>query len=220
MIAVFASRFTTTLSKFSARLVKDIRGATILEFAFVTPVLLLFLIGGAELGYKAYMRSITNGVLERAARMATAGNLSDTDIDAFIRDQLTVIASGNDVANAVRITKRNYFNFSDVGAGEKITADTAPLGTYNSTDCYEDRNNNGAFDATSGGATGVGGADDIVFYEVEVTVPRLLPFEGIMSMMNPNASFSNNNSNTNIVNARTIVRNQPFASQVRVTRCS
>lgn len=219
MIASFKSRIATRLSKFSCRLAKDKRGATILEFAFVTPVLLLFLIGAAELGYKAYMRSITNGVLERAGRMATAGNLSSVEIDTFIRDQLIVIASGNDVTNAVRITKRNYFNFSDVGAGEKITADTAPLGSYNSTDCYEDRNNNGAFDATSGGAEGVGGADDIVFYDVEVTVPRLLPFEGIMSMINPSVTFNNNNANTTIVSARTIFRNQPFANQLRVTRC-
>ncbi len=220
MIASNKSRLFASVSGFAERLTNDKRGATILEFAFVAPVLLLFLVGGTELGYKAYIRSVTNGVLERAARLATAGNLNDTQIDAFIRDQLSVIASGNDTATAVKITKLNYFNFSNVGAGEKITGDTAPVGTYNSTDCYEDRNNNGVFDATSGGAAGVGGADDIVFYEVEVTVPRILPFEGIVSMINPNTDFKNNTANTEIVYARTILRNQPFATQVRVTRCS
>jgi hypothetical protein len=114
----------------------------------------------------------------------------------------------------------NYFNFSNVGAGERITADTVPLGTYNATDCYEDRNNNGAFDAISGGANGVGGADDIVFFEVTVTVPRLLPFEGVMSMFAPPANYNNNGTNTTIVRARTIIRNQPFATQVLVTRCT
>ena len=206
--------------QFGKRIAKDSRGATLLEFAFVAPVLLLFLVGATELGYKAYIRSVTNGVLERAARMATAGQITDTEIDAFIRDQLTVVASGNDTATAVQITKLNYFNFSNVGAGEKITGDTAPLGVYNSTDCYEDRNNNGVFDATSGGASGVGGADDIVFYEVTVTVPRLLPFEGVMSMFNPSIDYNNNNANTEIVSARTIIRNQPFATQVLVTRCT
>ena len=208
------------LRHLGTRLSKDSRGATLLEFAFVAPVLLLFLIGGVELGYKAYIRSVTNGVLERAARMATAGQLNDGEIDNFIRDQLTVVASGNDTSTAVQITKLNYYNFSNVGAGEKITGDTTPMGVYNSTDCYEDRNNNGAFDATSGGASGVGGADDIVFYEVTVTVPRLLPFEGVMSMFNPSIDYNNNNANTEIVSARTIIRNQPFATQVLVTRCT
>jgi Flp pilus assembly pilin Flp len=208
------------IAKLFNRFRSDKKGAALLEFAFVTPVLLLVLVGGAELGYKAYVRSVTNGVLERAARLAVAGNLSDTEIDYFIRDQLSVVASGNDIDDAVLIRKLNYYNFSNVGAGEKITSDTAPVGSYNSTDCYEDRNNNGVFDATSGGAAGVGGADDVVFYEVEVTVPRLLPFEGIVSMINPGTSFNNAGANTNIVYARTIVRNQPFATQTLVTRCN
>lgn len=220
MIASSTSSASSTLSAFTRRLVKDSSGVSILEFAFVAPILLLLIIGGIELGYKAYLRSIANGVLERAGRLASAGNMSDTAIDSFIRDQLSLIAMGSDVNSAVTITKRNYFNFSNVGAGEKITADTAPIGSYNSTDCYEDRNNNGVFDATAGGSLGLGGADDIVFYEVEIIVPRLLPFEGIVSMLNPGTSFNNNNSNSEIVYARTTVRNQPFATQVRVTRCS
>lgn len=220
MMAPIKWRPIANLHQFGTRLSKDSRGATLLEFAFVAPVLLLFLIGGVELGYKAYIRSVTNGVLERAARMATAGTLTDSEIDNFIRDQLTVVASGNDTSTAVQITKLNYYNFSNVGAGEKITGDTTPMGVYNDTDCYEDRNNNGAFDATSGGASGVGGADDIVFYEVTVTVPRLLPFEGVMSLFNPSINFNNNNANTEIVSARTIIRNQPFATQVLVTRCN
>lgn len=220
MIPPFKSRLFADVSGFAKRLIKDKKGASILEFALVAPVLLLILISGVELGYKAYLRSVANGVVERAGRMASTGSMSDSQIDLFIRDQLSVIAMGSDVNSAVTIRKLNYFNFSNVGAGEKITGDTAPIGTYNSTDCYEDRNNNGVFDATTGGSLGLGGADDIVFYEVDVVVPRLLPFEGIVRMLNPTANFSNNNANTEIVSARTIVRNQPFASQVRVTRCS
>jgi Flp pilus assembly protein TadG len=219
MMAPIKWRPIANLHQFGTRLSKDCRGASLLEFAFVAPVLLLVLIGGVELGYKAYIRSVTNGVLERAARFATAGQLNDGEIDNFIRDQLTVVASGNDTSTAVQITKLNYFNFSNVGAGERITGDTTPMGVYNATDCYEDRNNNGVFDPTSGGASGVGGADDIVFYEVTVTVPRLFPFEGIMSMFNPSINFNNNNANTEVVSARTIIRNQPFAAQVLVTRC-
>jgi Flp pilus assembly protein TadG len=220
MIALIKWRPIARLRQLGTRLSKDNHGATLLEFAFVAPVLLLFLIGGIELGYKAYMRSVTNGVLERAARMATAGQLNDSQIDNFIRDQLKVIASGNDTSTAIQINKLNYYNFSNVGAGEKITGDTAPMGTYNSTDCYEDRNNNGIFDALSGGASGVGGADDIVFYDVTVTVPSLLPFAGVMSLVTPSINSNNNNANTEVVSARTIIRNQPFATQVLVTRCS
>ena len=119
--------FESKIATLFNRVKRDQKGAALLEFAFVTPVLLLVLVGGAELGYKAYVRSVTNGVLERAARLAVAGNLSDTEIDYFIRDQLSVVASGNDVDSAVVIRKLNYYNFSNVGAGEKITADTAPV---------------------------------------------------------------------------------------------
>ncbi len=206
-------------SRFAKRLLQDNRGVTVLEFALITPVLLVFLIGGIELGYMGYIRSVANGVLERTARMASTGQMNDSQIDSFIRSQLAVITAGSDPATAVQISKLNYFNFSNVGAGETITADTVPVGVYNATDCYEDRNNDGVFNPTSGGAAGTGGADDIVFYEVTVTVPRLLPFESVMSMLRPNIDYNNGGTNTTIVKARTIIRNQPFATQVLVTRC-
>jgi Flp pilus assembly pilin Flp len=208
------------MRRFANRLRDDSRGAALLEYALTLPILLLMLIAGSELGYKAYIRSVLTGVLESAARKAAAGTITGTQIDAFIRDQLVIVASGNDIERAVVIKKLNYYNFSSLGAGEKITGDTAPIGIYNSTDCYEDRNGNGVFDASTGGAAGLGGADDIVFYDVTVTVPRMLPFEGVMALFNPNFDHKNDGKNTEIVGAQTIIRNQPFATQVLITRCS
>jgi len=90
-----------------------------------------------------------------------------------------------------------------VGKPEKITTDTAPLGSYNSGDCYEDANGNGSYDMALG-SDGLGGADDIVYYEVTVSMPRIFPMAKMLGW-----------SATQSTKATTIVRNQPWANQAK-----
>ena len=206
---------------FTRRLRTDQKGVAILEFALCFPVVLILILGILELGYQAYMQSMANGVVQRAARLATTGNATPAQIDTFVRDQMIPILQGQNKDTAVVINKLNYRNFSNVGGGEKITGDTAPVGTYNSSDCYEDRNGNGSFDATGGGASGLGSADDIVYYEAVVTVPRLIPVVTyLIRSFYPNTTSATWADNT-VVSAKTIVRNQPFSSQTAaVIRCT
>ena len=110
---------------------------------------------------------------------------------------------------AVVITPQSYSNFSAVGGGERITGDTAPVGSYNSTDCYEDRNGNGRYDATNGGGDNLGTADDIIYYTVSVTVPRLFPIWRVIG-------WGDNVTAT----AKTLIRTQPYGAQQIVIRCS
>ena len=203
------------------RIAKDTKGVALLEFALCFPVVLILILGMLELGYQAYMQSMANGVVQRAARLATVGNVTPTQIDEFVRDQMVPILQGQNKDTAVVINKLNYRNFSNVGGGEKITGDTAPVGTYNSTDCYEDRNGNSRFDATNGGSAGIGSADDIVYYEVVVTVPRLIPVVTyLIRSFYPNATSATWADNT-VVSAKTIVRNQPYSDQTgAIIRCS
>jgi Flp pilus assembly protein TadG len=206
---------------FTRRVADDKRGVALLEFALCFPVVLILILGILELGYQAYMQSMANGVVQRAARAATVGTVTPTQIDEFVRDQMTPILQGQDKNTAVVINKLNYRNFSNVGGGEKITGDTAPVGSYNSTDCYEDRNGNSRFDATGGGASGVGSADDIVYYEVVVTVPRLIPVVTyLIRNFYPNTTSATWADNT-VVSAKTIVRNQPYSDQTAaLIRCT
>lgn len=66
-------------------------------------------------------------------------------------------------------------------------------------DCCQDFNRNGRFDL-DGGSAGVAGASDVVFYEVRVAMPRLLP-----------AEFLGQSVHRMVL--RTAIRNQPYANQ-------
>lgn len=193
------------------RLMRAERGATIVEFALVLLPFLTLIMGALDVGYQAYLNAMTNGAMERAARKATVGSMSKTQVAALIRLEVGTIlpiASRND-ANAITVTPLSYTNYNAVGKGERITSDTAPVGQYNSTDCYEDRNNNGRYDATYGGGDDMGTADDVMYYDVLVKVPRLFPLTAAVGL-----------GRYAIVDARTLIRNQPYGDQQIRVRCS
>ena len=192
-------------------LVRDRRGATIAEFALVLMPFLALLLGSLDVGYQVYLKALTNGALERAARRATVGNQTRQQVINLIGDERRSILPVQQRSDptAVQVTPLSYFNFSAVGKGERITGDTVPLGTYNAGDCYEDRNNNGRYDATGGGGSDLGSADDIVYYSVVVTVPRLSPFLKALGL-----------GDTTTVRAQTLIRNQPYGDQQVRIRCS
>lgn len=169
-----------------------------MEFGLVAGPLCLFIMGIGDLGYQTYLRAVTQGVLDRAARAASVGTLTTSQIDAYIDTQMQTINSKNGTTST---TKKSYYNFSRVGKPEKITTDTAPLGVYNSGDCFEDSNGNNTYD-TAGGNDGLGGADDIVFYQVTVSMPRLFPMAKMLGW-----------SATQSATANATIRNQPWSNQ-------
>lgn len=186
-------------------------GVAATEFALLAVPFLLLILGTLDLGYQAYVRALTTGALERAARKATVGNQTIPQVTTLIRNEVKPIlpAFRRDNPDAIVITPLSYYNFSAVGGGERITGDTAPVGTYNSTDCYEDRNNNGRYDATGGGGSDLGSADDVVYYDVAISVPR--PFQFLTAF-----GFGENVS----ISARTLIRNQPYGEQQVRIRCA
>ena len=193
------------------RLRADKRGATLVEFGLVATPFIFLLMGTLDLGYQAYLRSLAFGVLEEAARKAAVGGVTQAQTEAYIRTKMANILPTTDAANpaSITVTPRSYSDFGTLTGGERITGDTAPVGSYNSTDCYEDRNNNGVWDSVSTGAASGGGADDVAYYQLTVNVPRLLPVASL-------AGWSNNIT----VTAKTLIRNQPYAEQTVIIRCS
>ena len=176
----------------------DTRGATLMEFGLIILPLCLFIMGVGDLGYQSYLRSVAQGVLDRAARAASVGTLNKDQIDAYIDSQMQAINAKNGTTSVV---KKSYYNFSRVEKPEKITSDTAPLGSFNQGDCFEDSNGNGTYDM-SAGAIGLGGADDIVFYEVTVKMPRLFPMAKLLGW-DPEQKAT----------AKATIRNQPWSNQ-------
>jgi len=175
----------------------DRRGVTVVEFGLVAGPLVVILLGLIDLGYRKYIGVELQGTLDQAARMVTVGGKSPDDIDTYIRQQIEPFS--NNVT--LDIVKKNYTNFSQVGKPEKITTDTAPVGTYNAGDCYEDLNNNGSWDSAAG-RVGLGGSDDIVYYTATVTVPAIVPVDRLMGW-----------SADETVSATMMMKNQPYASQ-------
>lgn len=188
------------------RLRGDARGATLVEFALILPALIVLLLAIFELGYRSYAASVLQGALHEAARMATVGGVTQAQIDAAVRRRLSNFSSHGTVA----ITTSSYYDFAGVRMPERITNDTAPIGTYNVGDCYEDANNNGAYDLDRGRA-GMGGSDDIVRYEVSFTAPRIVPIHRFLGW-----------SASQTISGNTVLRNQPYAgrSNSAVVRCS
>jgi Flp pilus assembly protein TadG len=185
---------------------KDKEGITIVEFAFVSPVLMLLVCGTMELCYDLYQRSVIQGVIQRAARRAAVGGLSSGAVDAYIRDRVqpALPESSRDNPEAIKIVKKSYYNFTNVNKKEKLTKDINGNDVFDPlTDCYEDANRNHNYDsAANAGSNGLGGADDIVYYEVTATTPRLFP---VVSMMGLSSNMS--------ITTKTVIRNQPFSAQ-------
>jgi Flp pilus assembly protein TadG len=179
------------------------RGATIIEFAILLMPLCALVIGTLELGYRIYAISVVNGALRDAARMASTGQYTGTQIDNDVTDTIHSFRSDATVS----IVKESYANFSGVGVAEPVTSGSVASGHY----CYQDINANGQWDADQGTA-GLGNPDDVVYYQVTATYPTLFSFSQKKFGMGSTTTISTN----------TLVSNEPFAppvSTVPATKC-
>ncbi len=188
------------LRRLTGRIGGDRKGAALIEFALVAPPMCLFIMAVGDLGYQSYLNAVTKGVLDRAARSASVGTLTSSQVDTYIESEMQSINTKNGTSSTV---KKSYYQFSRIGKPEKITTDKAPLGSYNAGDCFEDANGNGVYD-TNVGNSGLGGADDIVYYQVTVSMPRLFPMAKMLG-------WSETQSST----APAVIRNQPWANQAK-----
>jgi Flp pilus assembly protein TadG len=183
------------------------RGATVLEFALVLPILALFLLGFLDFGYWIYVRSTAAGALEGAARGAGVGGsaVNMTALQTTVETQIKRIApSATFVWNT-----RSYFRFSGIGKPEKLITDNNGNGTYDAGDCWEDSNPNGTYDTTPGTA-GVGGADDIDYFQLTVTFTPLVSIAGFIPGLAGN--------HVSVLN--TMIKRQPYAAQATpAVRC-
>jgi len=188
-----------------ARMAGDESGAALTEFALILTPMLVLLIGGIDVGYQAYLRSVLQGALYDVARsgsmeaptLACDGETVEERIGCALRKRSDIIARGA----TYEIEISNFYDFSTVGRSERLETDYNRNGSYDTGDCFVDLNLSGDFDLDAG-RVGVGGADDVVFYQVTLTMPRLLPVPELLPFA-PNYELS----------AETAIRNQPYARQ-------
>jgi Flp pilus assembly pilin Flp len=180
----------------------DRRGATIVEFAIVAPVMALLLLGGFDTAHTLYMRAVLQGIVQKTARdsgLETAVTAeAQTAIDNKVRAQASAIANNA----TITITRRFYRTFSQAAAAraESFT-DTDHDGTCDHGEPYVDANNNSNWDA-DGGDSGQGSAKDRTVYTVSLSYPRFFPLYRIIG-----------GSNVTKLSASTVLENQPYSDQ-------
>lgn len=174
------------------------RGNTMMEFAIVAPVLLTLTFAGFDLGYRTYIGSTLQGVVEKAGRDATleGGAAALSSIDAKVYSTVHPLVD----QGVFTFTRKNYESFSRAGQAENFT-DGNSNGIRDPGECFQDENGNRTWD-TDSGSEGVGGARDIVVYTAKVKYERLFPMYGLLGWSQEQTS-----------SATTVLRNQPFATQ-------
>lgn len=183
-----------------ASLRRDTRGAALVEFAIVAPVMVLLIMGLGDLAYQIYAQSILNGAVQKAARDSSiqGGANKTAAIDAKVTAMVQNVA-----ANATFVFNRtSYPSFSSIVKPEPFE-DTDKDGKYDVGECYTDLNSNKKWDAAPDpGSLGQGGGNDVTMYTVTVTYPHLFPVTGLLGW-----------PSTQTITASTLLKNQPFASQ-------
>jgi Flp pilus assembly pilin Flp len=194
-------------------LTRDQSGATVVEFALVLIPLCIVLMGALDIGYQSYMRATLQGSLNDVARIAsvehpdlgTEGDTLQEQVENAIKEKMKPLAR----SGTYTITARSYSEFSGIGKPEPLVTDKNGNGRYDPGDCWQDANPNGTFDLDAG-QSGTGGASDVVFYEVNLNVPHILPLDKFIGLADHHE-----------VNAKIAIRNQPYGDQAQPkVRCS
>lgn len=192
-------RRSAALFRRLAALGRDSRGATVVEFAMVAPVMCMVLLGAFDVSHTLYTRSVLQGIVQKTARDATLESVGSNKatLDERVRSQVRALANNA----TINITRRWYHNFTQASAGtfEPYT-DTNRNRTCDAGEPYDDTNNNSRWDRES--PDEAGGARDAVLYTVSVSYPRNFPVNRLIG-----------GSSTTTVTASTVLRNQPYGDQ-------
>lgn len=173
-------------------------GVTALEFALISPFLLLIIMGIIEFSLIMFVMATMESATVTTSRLGKTGYVTGgLSRQQMIINNMTARTTGLLDPNLITITTTVYSGFEDIGQPEPYT-DSNSSGQYNIGEPYTDVNGNGAWDADMGVA-GVGNAGDIVVYNISYPWSIITPpLKAIIG-------------NTYTVTVRTVVKNEPFS---------
>lgn len=185
-----------------ARLRRQERGATVIEFAIVAPVFVLFLMGAFDVAHTLYVKTALEGIVQKAARDASLETGTAATVQQALDDEVTQQIAAL-VNNKPPVFKRRFYRtFAEAAdATPEDWDDTNKNGTCDKGERYEDANLNGNWDA-DGGDAGQGGAKDATVYTVTLTYRSLFPLYKFIR-----------GTSDHVVSAETVLRNQPYNDQ-------
>lgn len=193
---MIAAAWRRRLGSSARRLAGDEQANTILEFALISPVFFMLLIGTANMGQLVYGKIVLNGAVEVAARASSLEGSDTTAADNMVRQIVGPILPGA----TYTITRFSYFDFADVNRAEKFT-DTNGDGVCDNNETYIDENGDGQWNANIG-VSGQGSADDVVVYQVKTVYTPLFKIPFMPSQWN---QFT--------LTSQAVRKNQPFQTQ-------
>ncbi|MBW6529705.1 pilus assembly protein [Sphingomonas sp. RRHST34] len=180
-------------------LLRDRRGATVIEFALILPVVLSAVCGTIELGHMLVARMVLDGAVVEAARVATASvDNSQAARDTVMRQSITTAMSSFPLATGqqMSIDTRVFADFST--AYPEVYADANRNGKYDLGETFTDRNKNGKWDPATPITGTMGGAGDVLSITVRYPKKVLFGFLGTQWAMGSLINLS----------ATTVVRNE------------
>ena len=178
------------------KLCRDAKGATIVEFALIAPVLVMTILGLFDMAYNMYTSAVLQGAIQKVARDSSIEGSGTAALDAKVTASVRSVVPSASLA----FSRVSYTNFSDVAQPEDFD-DVNSDGICNNGEPYEDANANGAYD-NDRGSTGQGGARDAVLYTVTVSYTRGFPLASMLGFTNTVTSTT-----------KTVLRNQPYTVQ-------
>lgn len=176
-------------------------GATLTEFGFVGPVLILLVMGIFDMAHTQYTAALMNGAMQKAGRDLTLENAGSRQqaVDQVVIDNIRAVVPSS---ATIQLNKLSHFDFTDIGEAEEFDDENGDT-ICNNNEVFADANGNGQWDANRG-TDGIGGARDAVLYTATVSYQRLFPMYGLAGL-NPNVTLE----------ASTVLRNQPYDEQDR-----
>lgn len=179
-----------------ARLRRDRRGISAVEFGVIAPVFLTMLLGTLDIGHMVYAQSVLNGAVQHAARASSLETGDTTAADAEVLAQIEPVLPDVSISSS----RTSYYDFDDIERAEAWN-DADGDGSCDNGETYTDENGNGAWDSDIGVA-GNGGANDVVVYTVTAT------YEPVFRV-----PFLPDSWAERTLTSRTVRKNQPFADQ-------
>jgi len=177
-------------------------GSTLIELAFAAPVVIFSIIAMIEILTIMFVTTLMEGAVREASRFGITGFVPPGSTrEQVIADIVKENTLGLVDIQPDTITTLVYLDFDKVGQPEPLTVDVNGNGKYDAADGdqYTDVNGNGTWDLDQG-ATGVGGASDVVLYTISYDWKIFTPLM---------AAFIGNNGVVKL-SASVAVRNEPF----------
>jgi Flp pilus assembly pilin Flp len=174
-------------------------GATAIEFAMISPVLFLLMIGVVELGLVLAAQNIMESATFSASRLGKTGYIeSGKTQEEMITEELSRMSSVLLDPSRIVVTSLSYADYADIGEPEPYV-DANGNGQRDNGENYTDINSNGQYDLDRGRA-GYGTGGSIVVYTM--TYPWRLFTPMVSNLLGEDGAIS--------LRARAVVKNEPF----------